>query len=68
MIIYALGFIAIYLLFFLMYANAIKKLSILGLTGIEKFEYTSTKYRMLIMMATGIRACYYHIVQNPGKT
>lgn len=54
MVIYALGFIAIYFLFFLMYYRARKKSAELGMTALERFDCGSTMYRMLIMISTGI--------------
>jgi hypothetical protein len=54
MMIYALGFVAIYLLFFLMYLHARNKSAILGMTPVEKFDCGSTMYRMAIMVGTGI--------------
>jgi len=54
MAIYALGFIVIFSLFFLMYYRARKNSTVLGLSPMEKFDCGSTMYRMVIMMATGI--------------
>jgi uncharacterized membrane protein len=54
MAIYALGFVAIYFLFFLMYLRARNKSAILGLTPIDRFDCGSTMYRMVIMVAVGI--------------
>jgi uncharacterized membrane protein len=54
MAIYALGFIAIYSLFFLMYYRARKHSVVLGMSPQDKFNCGSTMYRMVIMMATGI--------------
>ncbi|HEY4966037.1 MAG TPA: TMEM175 family protein [Puia sp.] len=54
MAIYALGFIAIYFLFFLMYFRARKKSALLGMTPVERFDCGSTMYRMIIMVSVGI--------------
>ncbi len=53
MMIYALGFIAIYTLFFLMYYRANRKSAQLGLTPIENFDCRSSMYKALIMIITG---------------
>src|SRR5450755_2487766 len=53
MMIYALGFICIYTLFFLMYFRAFRKSNDLGLTAVEKFDCKSGMYRELIMVSTG---------------
>src|SRR6202035_3830208 len=54
MMIYALGFISIYLLFFLMYFRANRQSKQLGLTPIEKFDCKSGMYRELVMVTTGV--------------
>ena len=54
MAIYALGFVAIYFLFFLMYRRAWKKSAELGMTPLEKFDCESTMYRIIIMVVIGI--------------
>ena len=54
MAIYALGFVAIYFLFFLMYLRARNKSASMGLTPLERFDCGSTMYRMIIMVAVGI--------------
>jgi uncharacterized membrane protein len=54
MMIYALGFIAIYSLFFLMYLHASRKSAKLELTPVEKFDCYSGMYRILIMVIAGI--------------
>lgn len=54
MAIYALGFIAIYFLFFLMYFRARKRSALLGMTALERFDCGSTMYRMIIMVSVGI--------------
>jgi uncharacterized membrane protein len=53
MIIYAMGFMAIYTLFFFMYVHANRKSIKLGLTPTEKFDCKSTMYRILIMVIVG---------------
>lgn len=54
MAIYALGFIAIYTLFFLMYLRVRNKSAVLGLTPVERFDCGSIMYRMMIMVTVGI--------------
>ncbi|HZZ76685.1 MAG TPA: hypothetical protein VFE04_12180, partial [Puia sp.] len=54
MMIYAMGFIAIYTLFYLMYSHASRKAGKLGLTPIEKFDCHSSMYKMVIMVFAGI--------------
>ncbi len=53
MMIYALGFVAIYTLFFLMYVHASRNAIKLGLTPVEKFDCRSGMYRLLIMIIVG---------------
>ena len=52
MMIYAIGFMAIYVLFFLMYWHAYRKSKELELTASEKFDCRSTMFKELIMVAT----------------
>ena len=54
MMIYALGFIAIYFIFFLMHFNAYRKSKKLGLTPLEKFDCKSDMFKEIIMVSTGI--------------
>ena len=54
MMIYALGFMAIYILFFLMYLHASRKSVKLGLSPVEKFDCHSVMHRILIMVIIGI--------------
>jgi uncharacterized membrane protein len=54
MIIYALGFIMIYTLFFFMYFNAYRKSKELGFTLFEKFNCRTNMYKEVIMICTGI--------------
>jgi uncharacterized membrane protein len=49
MVIYGLGLMAIYLLFFLMYHHAFRKWKALGLNASETFDSKTNAYRMLIM-------------------
>jgi uncharacterized membrane protein len=53
MMIYALGFMAIYSLFFLMYLHASRKSVKLGLSPVEKFDCHSGMHRILIMVSVG---------------
>jgi uncharacterized membrane protein len=52
MMIYAIGFMAIYGLFFLMYWHAYRKSKELELTAFEKFDCRSTMFKELIMVIT----------------
>lgn len=54
MVIYSMGFVAIYTLFFLMYLHAGRNHKKLRLTALEKFDCRSNTYRLLIMILTGI--------------
>jgi uncharacterized membrane protein len=54
MIIYALGFIAIYTLFFLMYFSVYKKSRRLGFTPLEIFDCKSNMFKEIIMISTGL--------------
>ncbi len=54
MIIYAIGYIAIYGLFFLMYQHANSKSKELELSPIEKFDCKTSMYKVSIMVFTGI--------------
>jgi uncharacterized membrane protein len=54
MMIYALGFMAIYFLFFMMYLHANRKSAVLELTPSEKFACKTNMYKMLIMVSVGL--------------
>jgi uncharacterized membrane protein len=54
MMIYALGFIMIYILFFLMYFNVYRKSNERGFTSFEKFDCRSEMYKEAIMIFTGV--------------
>jgi uncharacterized membrane protein len=54
MMIYAIGFMAIYALFFLMYWHACRKSKELELTASEKFDCRSTMYKELIMVIIAV--------------
>ena len=54
MMIYSVGFMAIYTLFFLMYLHANQNYKKLGLTPVEKFDCKSGMYRLLIMVLAGL--------------
>ncbi len=59
MMIYALGFIAIYTLFLLMYFNVFKKSNQLGFTPVEIFDCKSSIYKEIIMIVTGLCALVF---------
>ncbi len=67
MMIYALGFIAIYTLFFLMYLHASRKSAKLGLSPIEKFDCRSGMYRILIMVIAGFGSFITALLLNNEK-
>jgi uncharacterized membrane protein len=54
MIIYGIGYILIYFLFFLMYSHALRKAEYLQLTPAEIFDTQTKKYKNLILIAVGI--------------
>jgi hypothetical protein len=54
MIIYSLGFMAIYTLFFLMHLHVSRNFRKLGLTPLERFDCKSNIYRLLIMILAGM--------------
>jgi len=54
MMIYALGFIAIYFIFFLLYFNAYKKSNKIGLTPLGKFDCKTEMYKEIILVCTGL--------------
>jgi uncharacterized membrane protein len=64
MVIYALGFITIYTLFFLMYFRAYIKSDKLGFTPIEKFDCKTSMYIELIMICTGFCSLLFAILLN----
>jgi drug/metabolite transporter (DMT)-like permease len=54
MMIYAAGYMAIYILFFLMYNLANRKSIKIGLSPVEKFDCKSSMYKILIMVLIGL--------------
>jgi uncharacterized membrane protein len=54
MMIYALGFIAIYFIFFLLYLNAYLKSKKMGFTPLRKFDCKTEMYKEIIMISTGL--------------
>jgi len=54
MVIYSVGYIAIYLIFFFMYAHAYRKGKQLELTPIEKFDTKTRMYASTLMIAIGV--------------
>lgn len=67
MMIYALGFMAIYTLFFLMYLHAGRKSAKLGLSPVEKFDCHSRMYRILIMVIAGFGSFIAAFLLNNEK-
>jgi uncharacterized membrane protein len=56
--IYAIGYIAIYLLFTLMYLHAYKRADFLQLTAVEKFDCKTNVYKQMIVGIVGICALF----------
>src|SRR5579862_5387201 len=52
--IYSLGYMAIYLLFTLMYAHAYRRADFLGLTDIERFDCRTNIYKQVISGGVGV--------------
>jgi hypothetical protein len=67
MAIYAMGFVAIYFLFFLMYLRARHQSAVLGMTALERFDCGSTMYRMVIMCAVGLCSILVAFAINDGN-
>jgi uncharacterized membrane protein len=67
MMIYALGFVAIYSLFFLMYLHASRNATKLGLTPVEKFDCHTGMYRILIMVIAGFGSFILAFILNNEK-
>ena len=67
MMIYALGFIAIYSLFFLMYLHVSRNATKLGLSPVEKFDCHSGMYRILIMVIAGFGSFVMALLLNNDK-
>ena len=67
MMIYALGFVAIYTLFFLMYLHASRQATKLGFSALEKFDCRSGMYRLLIMVFTGLGSFITALLLNNDK-
>jgi uncharacterized membrane protein len=68
MMIYALGFIAIYSLFFLMYFRANRKSNQLGLTPVEKFDCKTSMYKVLIMICTGLCSLLFALLVSDQES
>jgi uncharacterized membrane protein len=68
MVIYAAGFITIYLLFFLMYLRAARNSKELGLSAAEKFDCKTSMYKELIMIAVGACSLLLALVLNDDQS
>lgn len=68
MMIYALGFITIYSLFFLMYFSVYKKSNKLGFTPIEKFDCKTIMYKELIMICTGLCSLLFALILSDQQS
>src|SRR6201999_4641660 len=53
MIIYGLGYMAIYTIFFLLYIHALRKKTALDLSKLETFDTRTKMYAQLIMVGVG---------------
>ncbi len=67
MMIYSMGFMAIYTLFFLMYVHAKQNHKKLVLTPLEKFDCTSNMYRLLIMILSGFGSLIAAMMLKDGS-
>ncbi|HTB24987.1 MAG TPA: TMEM175 family protein [Puia sp.] len=67
MMVYALGFIAIYLLFSLMYFNAYRKSTQMGFTPIKKFDCKSDIYKEIIMVSVGLCSLLFSFLFKDEK-
>jgi uncharacterized membrane protein len=61
MLIYSAGFIAVYLIFFFMYAHALRKRRALELNRIEEFDTRSRMYASILMIAVGVLSALFAI-------
>jgi Endosomal/lysosomal potassium channel TMEM175 len=68
MMIYALGFVAIYFLFFLLHLNAYKKSSKLGFTPLKKFDCKTDIYKEIIMGSTGVCSLIVSLLLKDEKS
>ncbi len=68
MMIYALGFIAIYFLFFLMHFNAFRKSNKLGFTHLKKFDCKTDMFKEIIMVSTGVCSLIFSLLLKDEKS
>lgn len=68
MMIYALGFIAIYFIFFLLYFNAYLKSKKMGFTPLRKFDCKTEMYKEIIMISTGICSLLFSFLLNDERS
>jgi uncharacterized membrane protein len=68
MLIYAVGFITIYTLFFLMYFSAYKKSNKLGFTPVEKFDCKTNMFKELIMICTGFCSLLFALLLSDQQS
>ena len=67
MIIYALGYILIYLMFILLYLHALKKAKEIELTEIEKFETKTKLFKNYILVAIGFLSILVSLIVSPAQ-
>jgi uncharacterized membrane protein len=67
MMIYAIGFITIYSLFFLMYYHAARLSKKLSLTALEKFDLKSNMYKILVMVMAGVGSLLTALILKDDK-
>jgi uncharacterized membrane protein len=68
MMIYALGFITIYSLFFLMYFSVYKKSRQLGFSPVKKFDCKTNMYKELIMICTGFCSLLFALLLSDKES
>lgn len=66
MIIYGLGYIAIYTIFFLLYAHALRKKKELELTPLEVFDTRTKIYSQLILISVGVGSVLLAMILPSG--
>jgi uncharacterized membrane protein len=67
MMIYAVGFMAIYSLFFLMYFHAGRQSKKLELTAVEKFDCKTSMYKILVMVMAGFGSLITAVLLKDDK-
>ncbi len=68
MMIYALGFIAIYFIFFLLHLNAYRKSKKLGFTLLKKFDCKTDMFKEIIMVSAGVCSLILSLLLKDEKS